>query len=157
VFEDLSLHQMVNKPKAKQDENGKYLHNGASAKAGLNKSILEVLDGEASSSWLSTRQNGPVSPSMRWIQRKPARCVAHVGRRGSTKISVFGHTCAFTVGLCSTGTITLHETSLTEGLDGAHANLSLRVCSVGLLCEAPAFMRGESSQYAPARGSRHIF
>jgi putative transposase len=42
VFEDLSLHQMVKRPKAKQNENEKYLHNGASKKAGLNKSILDA-------------------------------------------------------------------------------------------------------------------
>ena len=38
VFEDLSMHHMVKRPKVKQDENGKYLPNGASAKGGLNKS-----------------------------------------------------------------------------------------------------------------------
>ena len=42
VFEDLSMHHMVKRPKAKQDENGKYLPNGASTKAGLNKSILDA-------------------------------------------------------------------------------------------------------------------
>jgi putative transposase len=42
VFEDLSMHHMVRRPKVKTDENGKYLHNGASAKAGLNKSILDA-------------------------------------------------------------------------------------------------------------------
>ena len=33
---------MVRKPKAKQDENGKYLPNGAAAKGGLNTSILDA-------------------------------------------------------------------------------------------------------------------
>jgi IS605 OrfB family transposase len=42
VFEDLSMHHMVKRPKAKQDENGKYLYNGAAAKGGLNKSILDA-------------------------------------------------------------------------------------------------------------------
>jgi putative transposase len=42
VFEDLSMHSMVRKPKPKQDENGKYLPNGAAAKAGLNKSIFDA-------------------------------------------------------------------------------------------------------------------
>ncbi len=42
VFEDLSMHHMVKRPKPKQDENGKYLHNGAAAKGGLNKSILDA-------------------------------------------------------------------------------------------------------------------
>ncbi len=42
VFEDLSMHHMVRRPKAKQDENGKYLPNGAAPKGGLNKSILDA-------------------------------------------------------------------------------------------------------------------
>jgi putative transposase len=42
VFEDLSMHHMVKRPKVKTDENGKYLRNGAAAKAGLNKSILDA-------------------------------------------------------------------------------------------------------------------
>jgi len=42
VFEDLSIHNMVSSPKPKQDENGKYLPNGAAAKGGLNKSILDA-------------------------------------------------------------------------------------------------------------------
>lgn len=40
VFEDLKIKNMTRKPKAKKDENGKWLKNGARAKAGLNKSIL---------------------------------------------------------------------------------------------------------------------
>jgi putative transposase len=42
VFEDLSMHHMVRRPLARQDENGKYLPNGAAAKGGLNKSILDA-------------------------------------------------------------------------------------------------------------------
>jgi putative transposase len=42
VFEDLSMHHMVKRPKVRQDENGKYLPNGAAAKSGLNKSILDA-------------------------------------------------------------------------------------------------------------------
>jgi len=42
VFEDFSMHNMVRRPKVKQDENGKYLHNGAAAKGGLNKSIHDA-------------------------------------------------------------------------------------------------------------------
>jgi len=42
IFEDLSMHHMVKRPKVKQDENGKYLPNGAAAKGGLNKSILDA-------------------------------------------------------------------------------------------------------------------
>jgi putative transposase len=40
VFEDLQTCNLTKKPKPKQDENGKYLPNGAAAKGGLNKSIL---------------------------------------------------------------------------------------------------------------------
>lgn len=40
VFEDLKIKNMTKKPKARQDENGKWLKNNARAKAGLNKSIL---------------------------------------------------------------------------------------------------------------------
>ena len=39
IFEDLSMHNMVRKPKPKQDE---YPPNGAAAKGGLNKSILDA-------------------------------------------------------------------------------------------------------------------
>lgn len=42
VFEKLQSANMSKRPKPKQDENGKYLPNGASAKAGLNKSILDA-------------------------------------------------------------------------------------------------------------------
>ena len=42
VFEDLQSANISKAPKPKQDENGKYLPNGASAKAGLNKSILDA-------------------------------------------------------------------------------------------------------------------
>jgi putative transposase len=42
VFEDLQLANMSKRPKPKQDEEGKFLPNGASAKAGLNKSITDA-------------------------------------------------------------------------------------------------------------------
>src|SRR5207245_1360179 len=42
-FEDLQIANLVKAPKPKQDETtGKYLPNGASAKAGLTKSILDA-------------------------------------------------------------------------------------------------------------------
>jgi putative transposase len=41
VFEDLKLKNMTKRPKAKKDANGKFLPNGAAAKAGLNKVLLE--------------------------------------------------------------------------------------------------------------------
>ena len=42
VFEDLQIDNMTKAPEPKQDENGKYLPNGAAAKGGLNKSILDT-------------------------------------------------------------------------------------------------------------------
>lgn len=46
VFEALNLKGMTKAPKAKQDESGNYLPNGANAKAGLNKAILNVAMGQ---------------------------------------------------------------------------------------------------------------
>ncbi len=42
VFEDLQVKNLTKAPAPKQDENGKYAPNGAAAKAGLNKSILDA-------------------------------------------------------------------------------------------------------------------
>ena len=42
VLEDLAPSSMSKAPKPKQDENGVYLPNGASAKAGVNKSIRDA-------------------------------------------------------------------------------------------------------------------
>jgi len=42
VFEDIQPANLSRAPKPKQDENGKYLPNGAAAKGGLNKSILDA-------------------------------------------------------------------------------------------------------------------
>jgi putative transposase len=42
IHENLNIQGLKRRPKVKQDENGKYLPNNASAKAGLNKSISDV-------------------------------------------------------------------------------------------------------------------
>jgi putative transposase len=42
IFEDLRVHHMLKRPKALLDENGNDLPNGAAAKGGLNKSILDA-------------------------------------------------------------------------------------------------------------------
>jgi len=42
AFEDLRTANLTKRPKPKQDEEGKYVPNGASAKAGLNKSIQDA-------------------------------------------------------------------------------------------------------------------
>lgn len=46
IFEDLNIKGMIKRCKPKQDENGKYLRNGQSAKKGLNKVIAEAGWGE---------------------------------------------------------------------------------------------------------------
>src|SRR5208283_2483202 len=45
IFEDLQVPNMVRRPKVKTDANGKFLKDGARAKAGLNKSILKSMWG----------------------------------------------------------------------------------------------------------------
>jgi putative transposase len=47
VFEALAVQRMTRRPKAKQDETGRWVRNGARAKAGLNKSILASCWGKA--------------------------------------------------------------------------------------------------------------
>jgi len=42
VIEDLNIKGMSAKCKSQKDENGKYIHNGQSAKTGLNRSILDA-------------------------------------------------------------------------------------------------------------------
>jgi putative transposase len=42
VFEHLQIENMTARPEPKQDENGTYVPNGAAAKGGLNKSILDA-------------------------------------------------------------------------------------------------------------------
>ncbi len=42
VFEHLTIENMTARPEPKQDESGNYLPNGAAAKGGLNKSILDA-------------------------------------------------------------------------------------------------------------------
>lgn len=46
IFEDLNIKGMSARCKPKQDEKGKYIRNGAAAKAGLNKAILDASWGE---------------------------------------------------------------------------------------------------------------
>jgi len=96
---------------------------------------------------------------MKSTHRRPVRSAAPVTRKVSTRTSVYGRTSVFTVAWCWTATITLRSTFLTEGSDGAYANLHPRVRSGVLLREAPAFMRGESSQWKlvfKLMGSVHI-
>jgi hypothetical protein len=55
---------------------------------------------------LSKRQNAPVSPSMKSIQRRPAKYAAPVIRKVSTRTSVYGRMSVCIVGLCWTAIIT---------------------------------------------------
>lgn len=41
IFEDLKTDKLVRKPKPKKDDKGRFIKNGAAAKAGLNKAILD--------------------------------------------------------------------------------------------------------------------
>jgi putative transposase len=93
VFEDLSMHNMVSKPKAKQDENGKYLPNGAAAKGGLNKSIhdagwgsfIELVKHKAECAGVTVMQVDP---------RKTSQICSACGKEGEHKdLSVRTHIC----------------------------------------------------------------
>lgn len=46
IFEDLNIKGMVKRCKPKQDESGRFVHNGQAAKSGLNKAILDAAWGE---------------------------------------------------------------------------------------------------------------
>ena len=93
VFEDLSMHHMVRKPKAKQDENGKYVHNGAAAKGGLNKSIhdagwatfIELVKHKAAYAGVTVYEVDP---------RKTSQICSACGKEGPHKdLSVRTHIC----------------------------------------------------------------
>ncbi|ABM38471.1 RNA-guided endonuclease InsQ/TnpB family protein [Polaromonas naphthalenivorans] len=80
VFEDLKIQNMTRRPKAKQDNSGRWLRNGRAAKAGLNRSIL-------SSAWGRIRV---------MTQYKAARRNVLVGfvrpHHSSQECSLCGHT-----------------------------------------------------------------
>jgi putative transposase len=60
VFEELEITNGSRRAKPKQDENGKYLPNGAAAKSGLNKSMLDA-------GWGQFQQIGSCKPT--WAGR----------------------------------------------------------------------------------------
>ncbi|HZU02826.1 MAG TPA: transposase [Ktedonobacteraceae bacterium] len=93
VFEDLSLHHMVKRPKAVVSENGKYLPNGAAAKAGLNKSIvdagwasfIELVKHKAEYAGVTVMQVDP---------KKTSQMCSACGKEGEHKdLSVRTHSC----------------------------------------------------------------
>lgn len=80
VLEDLKIKNMTKRPEPKQDENGKYLPNGASAKAGLNRSIL-------ASSW------GKIKTFTTYKGRRTGKLLITVSAyRSSQECSSCGHT-----------------------------------------------------------------
>jgi putative transposase len=93
VFEDLSMHHMVKRPKAKQDENGKYLHNGASKKAGLNKSILDAGWGNFIDKVLHKAEYAGVTVTQ-VDPRKTSQICSACGKEGEHKdLSIRTHVC----------------------------------------------------------------
>ena len=68
AIEDTQVRNMVRAPKAKLGDNGAYLPNGASAKAGLNKSILESAIGKT-----KTMLESKSKASQRVFKKVPAR------------------------------------------------------------------------------------
>jgi putative transposase len=71
-YEDLNLKSLTRRNKPKQDENGEYLHNGQSAKSGLNKSwadgafgqFFEILERIAAKAGAIARSQNPQYTSM---------------------------------------------------------------------------------------------
>ncbi len=93
VFEDLSMHHMVKRPKAKQDENGKYLHNGAAGKSGLNKSILDAGWGSFIDKVLHKAEWAGVTV-MQVDPKKTSQMCSACGKEGEHKdLSVRTHVC----------------------------------------------------------------
>ena len=93
VFEDLSMHHMVKRPKAKQDENGKYLPNGAAGKSGLNKSILDAGWGSFIDKVLHKAEWAGVTV-MQVDPKKTSQMCSACGKEGEHKdLSVRTHVC----------------------------------------------------------------
>lgn len=93
VVEDLQIKNMSRSPATKQDEEtGEYLPNGASQKAGLNKSILDAAWGM----FLSVTQSKAESAAREYMKRNPAytsQDCYKCGRRAKKKLSERWHNC----------------------------------------------------------------
>lgn len=93
IIEDLNVKNMSKRPKSKQEEDGTYLPNGASAKSGLNKSILDA-------SWnmflTSLKQKAERAVNRRVIEVNPAytsQDCHKCGFRAKKKLSERWHYC----------------------------------------------------------------
>lgn len=80
VFEALGVQRMTKKPKAKQDEQGRWTKNGARAKAGLNRSIL-------ASAWGKTKEYASYK-----AQRAGKLAIEVPPHHSSQECSACGHT-----------------------------------------------------------------
>lgn len=80
VFEALGVQRMTKKPKAKQDEAGRWIKNGARAKAGLNRGIL-------ASAWGKTKEYASYK-----AQRAGKLAIEVPPHRSSQECSACGHT-----------------------------------------------------------------
>ena len=99
VFEDLKVKNMTTRPQPKQDQNGTYRKNGARAKAGLNRKILQSCWGmvKTYSKYKATRAGKlVVSVPPHHTSQECSRCShTHPDNRVSTPLFVCGN-CGFT-------------------------------------------------------------
>ncbi len=94
VFEDLQVATISRAPKPKQDENGKFLPNGASKKAGLNKSILDAGWGHFVSLCQSKAEYAGCVTVLTVNPYKTSQVCSTCGREGEHKeLSERTHTC----------------------------------------------------------------
>ncbi len=93
VFEDIKVSNLVRKPKAKQDEEtGKYVPNGASAKGGLNKSILDAGWGMFVS-MCSSKAEGAGRTLLKVSPKFTSQICSMCGKIGKKDLSERWHSC----------------------------------------------------------------
>lgn len=92
VFEDIQISNLVKRPKPKQDENGMYLPNGASAKGGLNKSIQDAGWG-AFVSMCSSKAEGAGRTLLKVSPRFTSQICSQCGQVRKKELSERWHSC----------------------------------------------------------------